>query len=64
MRLNPNVAIERFWSFDPIRRRHTAVQEVISLKRWQQIDRYFHISEERVDHQEETVFDKLSLFDV
>ena len=45
MRLHIESSIPEFWNSDPLKGPiHDQVLKHISLKRWQQIDRYFHIS--------------------
>lgn len=45
MGLHPESSIPEFWNTDPLKGPiHAQVLKHISLKRWQQIDRFFHIS--------------------
>ena len=61
MGLHPETAGEAFWNKDhtkgPV---HETIHNHISLKRWQQIKRFFHISKPKVPGQEqESPFEKL-----
>ena len=62
MGLHPESAISDFWNTDPDKGPlHDRLRESISLKRWQQIDRFLHISppiHQDQDHTE-SLFDKL-----
>lgn len=52
--------IHDFWNTDPLKGPiHDQVLRHISLKRWQQIDRFFHISKPQLPGQKEGTFDKL-----
>ena len=62
MGLHPESAITDFWNTNPDKGPiHQRVREHISLMRWQQIDRFFHISLPQTPNtpQAETPFDKL-----
>ena len=60
MGLHQDLPIESFWNQD-LRcwSRHTEVSSHISKNRWQQIDRFLHISEPHLNSPKETPFDKL-----
>ena len=59
MGLHTESSIPEFWNTDPSKGPiHEQVSKHISLKRWQQIDRFFHISKPKPGHQE-TPFAKL-----
>ncbi len=64
MGLHPEAAVADFWNTNPDKGPiHQRVREHIALKRWQQIDRFLHISpphpQEPSIQQAETLFDKL-----
>ena len=60
MGLHIESSIPEFWNTDPLRGPiHEQVSKHISLKRWQQIDRYFHISEPQQPGHSEAPFVKL-----
>ena len=63
MGLHIESSIPEFWNMDPIKGPlHEQVFRHISLTRWQQIDRFFHISEPHAPehgHSQETPFAKL-----
>ena len=59
MGLHVESSVPEFWNTDPLKGPiHEQVFEHMSLKRWQQIDRYFHISKPQSGHNE-TPFIKL-----
>ena len=59
MGLHVESTIPEFWNTDPLKGPiHDQIIKHISLKRWQQIDRFFHISKPSPG-QQETPFDKL-----
>ena len=59
MGLHAESSIPEFWNIDPLKGPiHRQVLDHISLKRWQQIDRFFHISKPS-PAQKETPFAKL-----
>lgn len=57
---NRDTSVEGLWNTNSARSLHHNVRAAISLRRWQQIDRFFHISEGC----EDTVFDQLSPLDI
>ncbi len=60
MGLHVESRIEDFWNTDPLRGPiHHQVLKHISLIRWEQIDRFFHVSKPLKPGQKETTFDKL-----
>lgn len=59
MGLHPEHNVAEYWNTDPEKGPlHLLVRRNISLVRWQQLDRYFHISKPNLDHKE-SVFDKI-----
>ena len=59
MGLHAESSILEFWNIDPLKGPiYRQVLDYISLKRWQQIDRFFHISKPSLA-QKETLFAKL-----
>ena len=65
MGLHIELSIPEFWNVDPLKGPlHKQIFKHISLVRWQQIDRFFHISRPYPGHQldqRETLFVKLEL---
>ena len=60
MGLHIESRIEDFWNTDPLRGPiHHQVLKYISLRRWEQIDRFFHVSKPLPPGQKETTFSKL-----
>ena len=60
MGLHAESSIPEFWNTDPLKGPiHEQVFKHISLKRWQQIDRFFHISKPTPSSQQESPFVKL-----
>ena len=63
MGLHTESSIPEFWNTDPLKGPiHEQVLKHISVKRWQQIDRFFHISKPHLGQQlgqQETPFEKL-----
>ena len=60
MGLHIESGIKDFWNTDPKKGCiHYQILKHISLKRWQQIDRFFHVSKPLEPGQKETTFDKL-----
>ena len=60
MGLHVESGIKDFWNTNPLNGPiHDQVLKHISLKRWEQIDRFFHISKPLKPGQKETTFDKL-----
>ena len=60
MGLHLESSIPEFWNTDPLKGPiHEQVSKHISLKRWQQIDRFFHISKPTSCGQQESPFIKL-----
>ena len=60
MGVNGDLPMEAFWNTSPTRAIHHPVRQAISHVRWEQIDRFFHISKEGT---EESIFDRLSPLD-
>ena len=53
-------SIPEFWNMDPLKGPvHELVYKHIGLTRWQQIDRFFHISKPQTGHKQERPFVKL-----
>ncbi len=60
MGLHIESSIPEFWNTDPLKGPiHEQILKHISLKRWQQIDRFFHISKPQPTGHQETPFAKL-----
>ena len=60
MGLHLESRIEDFWNTNSLNRSiHNQVLKHISLRRWEQIDRFFHVSKPLKPGQKEAIFDKL-----
>ena len=60
MSLHIESSIPKFWNTDPLKGPiHEQILKHISLRRWQQIDRFFHISKPHLPGYQETPFLKL-----
>ena len=57
MSLHPESCIENFWNKNQTKAIHSSVSKHISLKRWQQINRFFHLTSLNTVHQD--VFQKI-----